>query len=104
MVTVKYISYFNDYLLISQADQIGYILIWSDKYIRFGSIPDDMLLFPPLGSIPAAIDYVYDSFFFNYSDADYLAQCAIVCPTNAVGAIVCPTNAVVDDINDAVYK
>lgn len=37
---------------------------------------------------------MYDSFFFNYSDTAYLAQ----------RAIVCPTNAVVNDINHSVYK
>lgn len=57
-------------------------------------IPDDILLSPPSENIAAATDYVYDSFFFSYSDPTYLAQ----------RAIVCPTNSVVDDINDALYK
>lgn len=57
------------------------------------NIPDDMLLPVSSDSISSAIDSVYDSFFFNYSDPAYLVQ----------RAILCPTNAVVNDINDAVF-
>jgi hypothetical protein len=57
------------------------------------NIPDDMLLPSSSDTISAAVDSVYDSFFFNYSNPAYLAQ----------RAILCPTNTVVDDINDAVF-
>lgn len=50
-------------------------------------ITEDMLLPSLSGSILAAVDGVF-------SDADYLAQ----------RAFLCPTNAVMDDINDAVFK
>lgn len=56
------------------------------------------MLLPSLSdSISAAVDSIYDYMihsFFSYSDADYLAQ----------RAILCPTNAVVNDINGTVFK
>ncbi|KAM0905470.1 hypothetical protein ACQ4PT_017379 [Festuca glaucescens] len=58
------------------------------------SIPDDLLLRPSSSNMDAAIESVYDSFFFNYSSADYLAE----------RAIMCPTNTVVDEINDSVFN
>ncbi|KAK1603462.1 hypothetical protein QYE76_037774 [Lolium multiflorum] len=58
------------------------------------TIPEDLLLRPPSSNVDAAILSVYDSFFFNYSSADYLAQ----------RSILCPTNTVVDEINDSVFE
>ncbi|KAM0931002.1 hypothetical protein ACQ4PT_000606 [Festuca glaucescens] len=58
------------------------------------SIPDDLLLRPSSSNMDAAIESVYDSFFFNYSSADYLAE----------RAIMCPTNTVVYEINDYVFN
>ncbi|KAM0931492.1 hypothetical protein ACQ4PT_000481 [Festuca glaucescens] len=57
------------------------------------TIPDDLILRPTSSNVDAAIESVYDSFFFNYSSAEYLAD----------RAIMCPTNIVVDEINDAVF-
>ncbi|KAM0864416.1 hypothetical protein ACQ4PT_043941 [Festuca glaucescens] len=57
-------------------------------------IPDDLLLRLPSSNVHAAIESVYDSFFFNYSSPEYLAE----------RAIMCPTNAVVDEINDSVFQ
>ncbi|KAM0914328.1 hypothetical protein ACQ4PT_011536 [Festuca glaucescens] len=57
------------------------------------TIPDDLILRPTSSNVDAAIESVYDSFFFNYSSAEYLAD----------RAIMCPTNTVVDEINDAVF-
>ncbi|KAM0911763.1 hypothetical protein ACQ4PT_013243 [Festuca glaucescens] len=57
-------------------------------------IPYDLLLQPPSSNVHAAIESVYDSFFFNYSSSEYLTQ----------RAIMCPTNAVVDEINDSVFQ
>jgi hypothetical protein len=57
------------------------------------TIPDDLILRPTSSNVDAAIESVYDSFFFNYLSAQYLANCAIMCPTNTV----------VDEINDAIF-
>jgi hypothetical protein len=56
-------------------------------------IPDDLILRPTSSNVDAAIESVYDSFFFNYSSTQYLAD----------RAIMCPTNTVVDEINDVVF-
>jgi hypothetical protein len=56
-------------------------------------IPDDLLLRPECGNVSSVIDSVYDSFFLRYADPRYLAQ----------RAIVCPTNAIVDEVNEAVF-
>ncbi|KAM0822262.1 hypothetical protein ACQ4PT_071604 [Festuca glaucescens] len=58
------------------------------------TIPEDLLLLPPSSNMDTAIQSVYESFFFNYSSADYLAQ----------RSILCPTNTVVDEINDSVFE
>jgi hypothetical protein len=58
------------------------------------TIPEDLLLLPSSSNMDTAIQSVYESFFFNYSSADYLAQ----------RSILCPTNTVVDEINDSVFQ
>ncbi|KAM0867487.1 hypothetical protein ACQ4PT_041967 [Festuca glaucescens] len=58
------------------------------------TIPDDLVLHPASCNADVAIQSVYDSLFFNYASADYLAQ----------RAIMCPTNTVVDEINDSVFE
>uniref|UniRef100_A0A453KXP5 Uncharacterized protein n=1 Tax=Aegilops tauschii subsp. strangulata TaxID=200361 RepID=A0A453KXP5_AEGTS len=58
------------------------------------SIPEDILLFPTIDHMEAAVDNVYDMFYLKYNDADYLSR----------RVIVCPTNSVVDKINDVVFK
>ncbi|KAM0918646.1 hypothetical protein ACQ4PT_008729 [Festuca glaucescens] len=58
------------------------------------TIPEDLLLRPPSSNVDTAIQSVYESFFFNYSSADYLAQ----------RSILCPTNTVVDEINDSIFE
>ncbi|KAM0912941.1 hypothetical protein ACQ4PT_012492 [Festuca glaucescens] len=58
------------------------------------TIPDDLILRPASSNVDAAIESVYDSFFFKYSSAEYLAE----------RAIMCPTNTVVDEINNAVFS
>jgi hypothetical protein len=45
-------------------------------------------------NVDAAIGSVYNSFFFNYVSINYLAE----------RAIMCPTNTVVDEINDSVFE
>jgi hypothetical protein len=57
------------------------------------TIPEDLVLHPTSSNVDAAIQSVYDSFFFSYTSADYLAQRSIVCPTNTV-----------DEINDSVFE
>ena len=57
-------------------------------------MPSDLVLLPESDNLSAAFDSVYDGFFFKYANRDYLAQ----------RAIVCPTNTVVDELNDAVIK
>jgi hypothetical protein len=48
------------------------------------SLPGDIALLPACNYISAIIDAVYDSFGDRFSDVSYLAQRAIVCPTNKV--------------------
>jgi hypothetical protein len=47
-------------------------------------LPGDIALLPACNYISAIIDAVYDSFGDRFSDVSYLAQRAIVCPTNKV--------------------
>jgi hypothetical protein len=58
------------------------------------SLPADIVLLPDSDYIAAIVDTIYDQFSERYSDAVYLAQRAIVCPTNKIA----------DSINDVVFS
>jgi hypothetical protein len=58
------------------------------------SLPLDIAILPSCDYMDALIRIIYDSFSEKYSDSSYLAQRAIVCPTNKVA----------DAINDAVFS
>jgi hypothetical protein len=57
------------------------------------SLPPDIALLPTSDYISSIIDAIYESFGDKYSDVSYLAQRAIVCPTNRVA----------DSINDILF-
>jgi hypothetical protein len=57
------------------------------------SLPPDIALLPTSDYISSIIDAIYESFGDKYSDVSYLAQRAIVCPTNKVA----------DSINDILF-
>jgi ATP-dependent DNA helicase PIF1 len=58
------------------------------------SLPSDIALLPTSDYISGIIDAIYDSFHDNFSDVSYLAQRAIVCPTNKVA----------DSVNDILFS
>jgi hypothetical protein len=58
------------------------------------SLPPDTALLPDSDPVSSIVHAVYDSFAGMYSDAAYLADRAIVCPTNKVA----------DSINETVFS
>ncbi|XP_071683558.1 uncharacterized protein [Lolium perenne] len=87
------LSIFSQWILdVGNGDIPGHARDGED-YGSWITIPDDLILRPTSSNVDASIESVYESFFFNYSSAQYLAD----------RAIMCPTNSVVDEINDAVF-
>jgi hypothetical protein len=58
------------------------------------SLPGDIALMPTFDYTAAIVGAVYDLFTDNFSDVSYLAERAIVCPTNKVA----------DSINDVLFS
>jgi hypothetical protein len=58
------------------------------------TLPSDIALLPNSDYVSSIVDAIYDSFREHYSDVSYLANRAIVCPTNKVA----------DSVNDVLFS